>query len=90
VGSWLALGTAQCLGCRRSTTPSACREPFVRVRVKCLVKGPDDEALSAELISPEMCVMLVGNVRRQLCLKYLGDLVSKNWIPEKGGRLGIE
>lgn len=65
-------------------------EPFVRVRVKRLVKGPDDKARSAELISPEMCLVPACNVRRQLCLKYPGDLVSKNWILEKGARLGIE
>lgn len=88
MGDLLALGTAQHLGCRHSATPSARGEPFVRVRVKCLVKGPDDKALSAELISPEMCVVPVCNVRRQLCLKYLGDLVSKNWIPEKGESVG--
>lgn len=91
MGDLLSLSTAQHLGCRHSATPAARREPFVRVRVKRLVKGPDDKALSAELISPEMCMVPVCNVGRQLCLKYPGDLVSKNWMLEKvGGRLGLE
>lgn len=84
MGGLLALGTAQHLGCRHSATPSARREPFVRARVKPLVKGPDDKALSAELISPEMCMVPVCNVRRQLCLKYLGDVISKTGYWRKG------
>lgn len=90
MGGWFAPGTAQRLGCQHSAALSPRREPFVRVSFKRLVKGPDDKVLSAELISPEIRVVLVCSVRRQLCLKCLGDLISKNWILGKGVRLGIE